>query len=143
MERELVANFFISETKRDFEPAQSQAQLGVPNSQAGVIISPAQTDGLTVLATGQRQYAKLVQYQPSYNTSHNMKSRNPLRLADGNLRCRLVAPPRNFSKLMKVKFDVIVTQLYHRFWPPQLIWIPENDSKYFNDSSPRKSVAND
>ena len=46
---------------------------GVPNSQAGVIISPAQTDGLTVLATGQRQYAKLVHYQPSYNTAHTMK----------------------------------------------------------------------
>ena len=29
----------------------------VPNSQAGVIISPASTDGLTVLATGQKQYA--------------------------------------------------------------------------------------
>ena len=31
-----------------------------PNSQAGVIISLASTDGLTVLATGQRQYTKLV-----------------------------------------------------------------------------------
>ena len=43
---------------------------GVPNSQAGVIISPASTDGLTVLATGQRQYAILVHYQLSYNTAH-------------------------------------------------------------------------
>ena len=41
-----------------------------PNSQAGVIISPASTDGLTVLATCYRQYAKLVHYQTSYYTAH-------------------------------------------------------------------------
>ena len=55
---------------RSRELGQAPILLCGPNSQAGVIISPAQTDGLTVLATGQRQYAKLVHYQPSYNTSH-------------------------------------------------------------------------
>ena len=72
---------------RSRELGQAPILLCAPNSQAGVIISPAQTDGLTVLATGQRQYAKLVHYQPSYNTSHTMKSSDPLLLADGNLHC--------------------------------------------------------
>ena len=46
-----------------------------------------QTDGLTVSATGQRQYANLVHYHPSYNTLHTLKSSDPLLLADGNLHC--------------------------------------------------------
>ena len=58
---------------RSRELGKAPILLCVPNSQAGVIISPASTDGLTVLATGQRQYAKLVHYQPSYNTAHTMK----------------------------------------------------------------------
>ena len=44
------------------------------------------TDGLTVLARIEI-VAILVHYQPSYNTSHTMKSSDPLLLADVTLRC--------------------------------------------------------
>ena len=39
-------------------------------AQAGVIISFASTDSLTLLAIGQRQYNLSVHYQPYYNTTH-------------------------------------------------------------------------
>ena len=46
------------------------------------------TDGLTVLAwLVVRDSLHLGNYQPSYNTSHTMKSSDPLLLADVTLRC--------------------------------------------------------
>ena len=46
------------------------------------------TDGLTVLARIEI-VAILVQYQPSYNTSHTMKPSDPLLLLDVTLHCRM------------------------------------------------------
>ena len=43
-------------------------------------------DGLTVLARIEI-VPILVHYQPSHNTSHTRRNRDPLLLADGNLRC--------------------------------------------------------
>ena len=79
---------------RSRELGQAPILLCAPNSSAGVIISPAQTDGLTVLATGQRQYAKLVHYQPSYNTSHTMKSSHPLLLYSPMALCTVGCIPQ-------------------------------------------------
>ena len=50
-----LACLFATKESKGVRP--SPYATGVPNSQAGVIISPTQTDGLTILATGQRQYA--------------------------------------------------------------------------------------
>ena len=69
-----------------FQECTGSCHENVPAPKA-VSSNLQSTDGLTVLARI-KIFAILVQYQPSYNTSHTMKPSDPLLLlADVTLHC--------------------------------------------------------